>query len=59
MEMVVEMGTFRAEDKDADSNLPGIRDAVVTLTEVAADKDTDGETAKIRDVSEIRIHYKQ
>jgi hypothetical protein len=52
--MVVEMGTFRAEDKDADSNLPGIRDA-----EVAADKVTDGETDKIRDVSEIKIHYKQ
>jgi hypothetical protein len=55
MEMVVEMQTFRAGDKDADSNLPVIRDAVPVGTEAAADKVTDEETAKIRVVTEIKI----
>jgi hypothetical protein len=55
MEMVVEMQTFRAGDKDADSNLPGIRDAEPVVTEAAADKVLDGETSKIRDVLEIEI----
>jgi hypothetical protein len=59
MEMVVEMQTFRVGVKDGASNLPGTRDAERALAEAAADKVTDRETGKIRDVSEIRIHYKQ
>lgn len=59
MEKVGEMQIFRAEVQDGFSNLPGIRDVVPAVTEVAADKVTDGETSKIRDVSEIKIHYKQ
>ena len=54
METVVEMETFRAGDKDGASNLPEPNVAWPAGTEAAADKVTDVETAKTRDVSEIK-----
>jgi hypothetical protein len=54
----VETAISRGVDRDADSNLPGIRDAGPVVTEVVADKVTDVETAKTRVVTEIKITNK-